>query len=146
MILIQSDLQLVSRIKLFFSVIFDPNYPFKLIKIAVKLSELFLLIASFITSSTHFPLIRCIDSPACLIIVFQIIRLTSTDSSFSNIPSHPKNKKSSLSYIVNLVISGSKETQFGIPSKSGSLASMSPKVLVTDSFPGYTLNGPIINY
>ena len=61
-------------------------------------------------------------------------------------PSQPKNKKSSFFVIVNLLIYGSTQTQFGIPLKSRSLASISPKVLETDNFPGNTLKGPIMNY
>jgi hypothetical protein len=41
------------------------------------------------------------------------------------------------------VTSGSQTTTPRIPPSSGILASMSPKVLVTESFPGMTLNGPI---
>lgn len=122
------------------------NASFKLIKIPVKLSVLFLLIDYFITSSTHFPVILWIDCMGLSFMTFQIILLTSTDYNFSNIPSHPKNRKSSFLSIVNLAISGSKDMQLGIPSNSGSFASMSPKVLVTESFPGNTLRGPIINY
>lgn len=55
---IQRDLQLVSLINDFCShVIICVKSSLKLIKIAVKLSELFLLIAYFITSSTHLLLI-----------------------------------------------------------------------------------------
>lgn len=61
-------------------------------------------------------------------------------------PSQPKNKKSSFFSILNFAIYGSNEIQLGIPWKSGSLASISPNVLVTESFPGYTLKGPMINY
>lgn len=102
----QRDLQLVFRIRVFCYIVNGVNYFFKLIKMAVKLSELLLRIAYFITSSTHIPLILCVDSPTFLLIVLQIIRLTSTDYNFSKIPSHPKNRKSSLSSIINLVISG----------------------------------------
>jgi hypothetical protein len=47
--------------------------------------------------------------------------------------------KSKLFLILKAVISGSAITTFGLPSSFSNLASMSPKVLLTESLPGNTL-------
>lgn len=60
----------------------------------------------------------------------------------SKIPSHPINKKSKLSLSLNVLISGSQTITFAFPPYRDRLASMSPKVLETDSLPGKTLKGP----
>lgn len=55
---------------------------------------------------------------------------------------HPKSKKSILSSIINSFISGIATTTFGFPPNFSRLASISPKVLETESLPGNTLKGP----
>lgn len=62
--------------------------------------------------------------------------------SLSKIPSHPIMIKSKLSWILNVFISGSQIMTLGFPPYFYLFASMSPKVLDTDSLPGNTLNGP----
>lgn len=55
---------------------------------------------------------------------------------------HPKSKKSILSSIINSFISGIATTTFGFPPNFSRFASISPKVLETESLPGNTLKGP----
>ena len=54
----------------------------------------------------------------------------------------PRSKKSILSSILNSFISGIATTTFGFPPNFSLLASISPKVLETESLPGNTLKGP----
>ena len=57
-------------------------------------------------------------------------------------PSHPIMKKSKLSFNLNILISGSHTITFWLPPYFVRLASMSPKVLETESLPGKTRKGP----
>ena len=63
-------------------------------------------------------------------------------SNLSKIPSQPIRKKSKLGLSLKLFISGSQTMTLGFPPYFGRLASISPKVLETDSRPGKTLKGP----
>lgn len=56
--------------------------------------------------------------------------------------SHPRTIKSWFALILNESTSGTDITTFGFPPYRGNLASMSPKVRVTDSLPGKTRYGP----
>jgi len=57
-------------------------------------------------------------------------------------PSQAMRKKSKLFFNLKVVISGSQTTTFGLPPYRCLFASMSPKVLETESLPGKTRKGP----
>jgi hypothetical protein len=75
----------------------------------------------------------------------QIRSMISLLVSLSNIPSQPIMINSCSPFItLNYLMSGSAIITPGWPPKNLSLASISPKVLETDSLPGRTLCGPVM--
>lgn len=58
---------------------------------------------------------------------------------------HASRMKSSFSVMVKEYISGKHTIVLGFPPNSAYLASISPKVLVTDNLPGKARKGPKIN-
>ena len=119
---------------------------------AVKLSHPFLRAEVLRMESTESPQILWTSSelPSSLSCnpwtVSQTKWTQSLLSSLSKMPSQPRMMKSKLLYILKAVMSGSAITTLGLPSYFSILASMSPKVLLTESLPGNTLYGPYITY
>ena len=72
--------------------------------------------------------------------------ITSALEILSKMPSQPSRRKSILSSISNSFISEIAITTFGFPPNFSLFASISPKVLETDSLPGKTLCGPYIMF
>ena len=113
------------------------------IMMAVTLSVLFRTIDVFTIEWTAFP-----HASWTFVVVFRIAfhasSTTSSESIFSNMPSHPNIIKSSFPVSLYLQIYGSVMMQLGKPPKFLSLASISPIVRVTDNLPGNTRRGPMI--
>lgn len=126
--------------------------PYKPTITTVMLSRVFLKTASLIMFSVARPQKSWIFENLDLsLAVSHTHSIISSLLSLSNIPSpilystvHPSIMKS-LSFVsLNDRISGVEMIARGLPPYSGSLASISPNVLVTESLPGNTRCGPII--
>lgn len=98
----------------------------------------------FKTNSTPFPICSWTVGFLYFSNVSHTQFIDSVELTLSKMPSHPRRKKSQVSSIKKVSISGSAITTLGFPPNFGSLASMSPNVRETESLPGNTLKGPRI--